>query len=274
MFATNELQTCQAADFDSSQNIRGLIRTGRRIAKRCWWDHQTINRQRFFCQNSGGCGSTYLVRLLANNGIQRVFHEKTPDLLEVGRKHYELPMPRGKLIRILRYTRHDVYFEANNRLFSLTRELAASFPNARFVHLHRDGTEAVRSAMSKRNVERYLAESVACRGTIAGTDNLDSFSRFCHYWANLNRRIFEDLQFVSQATQRDFEMLRFEQMVKGNIQPIEDLLGQTLKTKTCPPVNVRPLRSLGRFPSYKDWTLSQKRTFRKVCGPVMSLLGR
>ncbi len=46
-------------------------------------------------------------------------------LLEVGRQHYEQPMPTSKLVRMLRYTRHDVYFEANNRLFSLSRELAA-----------------------------------------------------------------------------------------------------------------------------------------------------
>ncbi len=274
MFAVNEFETCQAADADHTRNIRGWLRTGRRITKRCWWDQETINLERVFCQNSGACGSTYIVKLLNENGVGRAFHEKKPDLMEVGRQHYEQPMPVSKLVRILRYTRHDVFFEANNRLFSLTREIARSFPNAKFLYLHRDGTEAVRSAMSKPNVESYLAEYIGFRGSIAGPADLDPFTRFCHFWSNLNRRIFSDLQTLAQETRREFVMLRFEDLVKGQVSPLEDLIGQPLKMKTRPPVNVRPLRPQGKFPAYEDWTSVQKRTFGEICGPVMSLIGR
>jgi hypothetical protein len=274
MFAINEFETCQAADFDTSKSIRGLVRTGRRIAQRCWWDKQTINRERVFCQNSGACGSTYIVKLLNENGIPRSFHEKTPDLMTVGRQHYEQPMPEAKLVRMLRYTRHDVFFEANNRLFSLTRELAASFPSARFLYLHRDGSETVRSAMSKPNIESYLAENIGFRGSIAGSADLEPFTRFCHFWSNLNRRIFNDLQTVIRKSKHELVMLRFEDLVQGKVQPLEDLIGQKLKMKTRPPVNVRPSRSEGKFPPYKDWTASEKRTFDEICGPVMSLIGR
>ena len=274
MFAINEFDICQAADVDHTRSIRGWIRTRRRIAQRCWWDQETINRARVFCQNSGACGSTYIVQLLVENGVPRAFHEKTPDLMKVGRQHYEQPMPVSKLVRMLRYTRHDVFFEANNRLFSLTRELATSFPNAKFLYLHRDGTEAVRSAMSKPNVENYLVENIGFRGSIAGSAGLSPFTRFCHYWSNLNGRIFNDLQTVIKETERGYVMLRFEDLVQGKVQPLEDLIGRTLKIKTRPPVNVRPTRSEGKFPPYKDWTASEKRTFAEICGPVMSLIGR
>lgn len=274
MFAVNELETCQAADLDTSQSIRGWIRTKRRIARRCWWDTESINRERVFCQNSGACGSTYIVKLLNENGVQGAFHEKTPDLMQIGRQHYEQPIPVSKLVRMLRYTRHDVFFEANNRLFSLSREVARSFPNAKFMFLHRDGTDYVRSAMSKPNLESYFAKSIGFRGSIAGNSDLDPFTRFCHFWTNLNRRIFDDLQSVVLASGREFGMLRFEDLVEGKIQVLEELIGQELKKKTRPPVNVRPTRSNGKFPNYDNWTSEQKRTFGEICGPVMSLLGR
>lgn len=274
MFAINELSTCQAADFDHRPGIRGIVRTTRRITQRCWFDQTTINRSRIFCQNSGACGSTYIVRLLKENDIAGTFHEKSPDLMEVGRRHYEKPIPQSKLVRILRYTRHDVFFEANNRMFSVGQELALAFPNARFLYLHRDGTEVVRSAMSKPRIKSYLAEYHGFRGSIAGSPEMDPFSRFCHFWANLNRRIFEDLQSIQSRWNRGFSALRFEDLVEGKVSALEEVLDQELKMKSRAPVNVRPMRSEGRFPAYKDWSSSQKQTFRQVCGPVMSMIGR
>lgn len=274
MFVVNELKTCQAADFDHSAGIRGIIRTGRRIAQRCWWDQETINQPRIFCQNSGACGSTYIVKLLNDNLVPRVFHEKTPDLMDVGRQHYLGGLSSAKLVRMLRYTRHDVFFEANNRMFSLGRELARSFPNAQFLYLHRDGAEVVRSAMSKPEIESYLATYPGFHGSIAGSPEMEPFTRFCWFWANLNRRIYDDLQSVLLETNRGFKMLRFEDLIVGKVEVLESLLGRELKTKTRPPVNVRPTRSEGRFPAYRDWTVSQKQTFEQICGPVMARIGR
>ena len=268
-----DISTLKSADCDNSHSARGLLRVSRRIAKRCWLDQETINRPRIFCQNSGGCGSTYIVDLMTRNGVARCFHEKTPDLLEVGLDHYERPLADGRLVRLLRYTRHDVFFEANNRLFSLTRQLAAAFPTSTFLHLHRDAAESIRSSMSKQDVPAYLRDNIRFRGTLAGPHDCDAFTRVCHHWANMNRRIHDDLQSLLADGQKPLS-LRFEDLIAGRVELLEQTIEARLDKKTSQPVNVRPTRAAGKFPTYPAWSLRQKQTFERICEPVMELLGR
>ena len=280
-----DTKICKTADGDATDDMRGLIRVGRRVINRCWLDRETILRRRLFCQNSGACGSTYIVRLLQENGVEKSFHEKTPDLYELGLQHYELSIRskiesvksrsmENRLVRLLRYTRHDVDFEANNRLFSLSQELAAAFPNLGFIHLHRDGTEAVRSAMSKPDVASYLRNDRRFQGGLAGDHGLDPFSRFCQHWANMNLRIADDIDASVAKHGCDFVQLRFEDLVAGAVAPIEEILGTKLRLTTCSPVNVGKVKTTGKFPKYSDWTSEQKVTFDQICGTAMSRLGR
>ena len=157
---------CLSADgLEQILSLRNMQRFTRRTIARCWRDRALIEQPRFFCQNSGGCGSTYIVQLLADNEIERCFHELEPDFNQLGVDHFESPMSQSRLVRLLRYTRHDVYFEANNRLFSCSRELRTAFPNAKFIHLHRHPADAVRSAMSKPDVATYLNENLRFQGS-------------------------------------------------------------------------------------------------------------
>ena len=119
--------------------------------------------------------------LLNENGVDRAFHEKDPDLNEIGVRHFDTPFQSTELIKTLRYTRHNVFFEANNRLFSLSRELSMAFPGARFIHLFRHPANAVRSAMSKPNVQEYLESGVRFSGSVAGNSGQRPLERFCHY---------------------------------------------------------------------------------------------
>lgn len=269
----HDISALKLADHDSTDSLFGLLRIGRRITKRCWRDQQSIGQPRVFCQNSGNCGSTYIAHLLQQNGIERAFHEKTPDLLQVGLDHYEQPLSRNRLVRLLRYTRYNVFFEANNRLFSLTKELAAAFPGARFIHLHRDASESVRSSMSKKNLDQYISSNTRFRGTLAGPRQANAFTRSCHHWANMNRRIHEDLKWVRDAG-HEVVLLRFEDLVQGHIKPLEGSLRRVLPHKKCHAVNVRPVGAQGRFRGYSDWTVEQKQVFDRVCGPVMSQIQR
>ena len=268
-----DIPSLQSCDTDASRSPRGLLRVGRRLAKRCWLDTKTINKPRVFCQNSGGCGSTYIARLLRENGVERAAHEKTPDLLQIGLDHFENPLPEKRLVRLLRYTRHNTFFEANNRLFSLTRELAIAFPNARFIHLHRDAVETVRSSLSKRDLANYLATDIRFRGTLAGPRHSDMFERFCFHWANMNRRIHDDLTYV-QSQGFIVNNLQFEDLIAGRVENLEQALGDSLSKKQIRAVNVRPNRPEGRFPAWSEWTKNQQQTFETICGPVMALLNR
>ena len=260
------------ADADRCNNLRGWVRTSRRAVKRCWLDRKTICQPRYFCQNIGGCGSTYIVQLLRDNGIPRVFHERAPDLNELGVEHFEKPISQRRLIRILRYTRHDVFFEANNRFFTLTQELAQAFPNARFMHLYRDPVEAVRSAMSKPNVEQYLRTNVRFRSSAGGPRLVDPFERFCHHWSIANQRLHNDLQAVSQRTGTPYLTLSFDDLIAGRLKPFEDFTGLKLAQCIRPPVNQRATRPEGKFPEFAKWSSKQRNTLEDICGAVLSSL--
>ena len=164
--ALPDFELLARADADATSGVRGRWRTLRRLVRRSLFDREVRNQTRFFCQNSGSCGSHYIIDLLRENGVERVFHEKDPDLNEIGVQHFESPLPQSQLIQTLRYTRHNVFFEANNRLFSLSQELATAFPNSKFIHLFRHPANAVRSAMSKPNVVDYLETGVRFAGTL------------------------------------------------------------------------------------------------------------
>ncbi len=251
------------------QRMGNANRITRRILKRTWLDKPIIHQPRFFCQNSGGCGSSYIVQLLTDNGIERCFHEKTPDLNELGIRHFESPITRRRAVRLLRYSRHDVYFEANNRLFSFSRELKDAFPNAQFIHLHRHAADAVCSSMSKPDVERYLANNVRTQGQLAGEISEEPFVRFCHYWTNINRRILDDLESI----QTGHLTLPFTDLVAGKVDRLGEFMGRKFEQRNRSAVNTGQVRPAGRFPKYADWSKDQQNVFQQICGATLERLG-
>ena len=265
---TGDKNLMTQADADRQDGWRGTMRHMRRVLKRCWLDSSNWNLPRIFCQNSGACGSSYIVQLLVDNRFEKTYHERQPDLLQLGLQHFEGQVPRSRLIRILRYTRHDVRFEANNRMFSLSRELSDAFPDTRFIHLLRHPVDAVRSAMSRPGVEQYLATSPRFRGSLAGPKSASPFERFCWHWANMNRRIMADLNDVEHATGRPRLVLRFEDLIAGRVESLEQFLGRPLSVRRRPPVNQSPVRTAGKFPEYSQWTKRQRAQFDHICRPV------
>ncbi|MEM7453715.1 MAG: hypothetical protein AAF456_05095 [Planctomycetota bacterium] len=272
-----DIRTMSQADGISTggspvERLRKLQRIIRRSINRCWRDREVINAPRVFCQNSGGCGSTYIVKLLQSNGVANCFHEKSPDLNRQGLEFFEDSTRRGRIVRLLRYTRHDVRFEASNRLFSFSRELKTAFPQARFIHLHRHAADAVCSAMSKPDIERYLATSPRFVGTAGGPHDAPPFERFCHYWANINGRILNDLDELRLDEHERFS-LAFNDLISGNMTSLESFLGVGFHTATIPAANVGRTGRSGRFPGYRDWAESHKEVFHRICDPVLTRLG-
>lgn len=274
MMPFQDYELLTQADEDACQGLRGFLRTTRRVLKRCWLDRELIGTPRIFCQNIGGCGSTYIIQLLRDNGIEDVFHEKAPDLNEIGVAHFENPISQNRLIRLLRYTRHNVFFEANNRFFTLTRELSSAFPNARFIHLYRDPIEAVRSAMSKPNVEPYLKVNVRLSSSVGGPPSATPFEKFCYHWQIANQRILDDLQIVAQQTGVDFLSLSFDDLVAGRLESFESFTGIKLTRRVRPPVNQRATRVEGKFPKYHQWSSDQQETLQRICGPLWDKLSQ
>jgi len=259
------------ADADATGSMRGRWRTLRRLVRRTLLDKDARLETRFFCQNSGACGSHYIIDLLGENDVDRVFHEKDPDLNEIGVRHFDSPMSRFQLVQTLRYTRHNVFFEANNRLFSLSQELAAAFPNAKFIHLFRHPANAVRSAMSKPNVEEYLRNGVRFSGSLAGTSDQRPLERFCVYWKNVNQRIIDDLETVERKGASAI-WIDFDDLISGDVKKLESFIGRELPKRKRPASNVGAIRSEGKFEAFEHWNALDRQTLEEICLPLFERL--
>ncbi len=269
----SDLQLRLAADGHAGDvQPRDAWRTARKRFKRRWLQPAELARPRFFCQNSGGCGSTYIVQLLIDNGVERCFHEKAPDFNQLGVTHYEQPQPATRLTSLLRYTRWDVFFEANNRLFSVGRQLACAFPGARFIHLHRDGREAVASTMSKPNVQEYLEANLRFQGNLAGDHAARPLERCCHYWDNMNGRILDDLQSLESQCGSHLS-LRFDDLVCGRTQNLEKFIGKSFSVRQRDAVNQGRVRKGGLYPAFDQWPDADQELFWQICGETMRRLG-
>ncbi|MCG8586002.1 MAG: sulfotransferase, partial [Pirellulales bacterium] len=172
-----------------------------------------------FCQNSGGTGSHNIVKLFHANGVVQSYHEKRPDLEQLGLSFYLGEIGANWIERVLQHTRSDVKFEANNRLFSMSRELFAVFPKTKFIFLHRDGRDAVRSQMKKIDDPTVLKRIRIARryncGLNGPMDEEDPFRKACHYWTNMNKRIADDLEGLPHVH------LSFDDMIVGKIDHVE-----------------------------------------------------
>lgn len=230
---------------------------------------QPVSGLRYFCQNAGSCGSMYIVELLKANEVEGCYHEKCPDLDELGIFHYEGKVSDRRLSQLLIHTRKNVFFEANNRLFSMTKVLKQCFPDCRFIHLHRDPRDLFPSAFSKPieitwNSGRVRYNSVK----LCGSPESSILERSCNYWTNYNQLILDDLegeQYIS---------LKFSDLIKGNIDSLEQFMNLKLSTQKIPPVNAnKPVREEGKYEQFEKWNAEDQNMVINKCGPLMKTLG-
>ncbi|MBN2301994.1 MAG: sulfotransferase [Lentisphaerae bacterium] len=114
-----------------------------------------------FIVSTGRTGTKFLARFIAGVAGFNAVHEPRPDLLK-----YALTYAQGKhsfdnATKFIEQSRRtapadtrrracSVYVESNNRLFSLLKPLRALFPNAKIIHIVRDGRSYVRSGMARK----------------------------------------------------------------------------------------------------------------------------
>ena len=182
----------------------------------------------------------------------------------------------GGLARILiALSRIRVNVEVSHDIFSFSKFIKKVYPNSKFIHLHRNGVDSIRSMVNKITFPDIFEKSTRIRysSRLAGEKDLDAFSRACKYWANINRRIMEDLNEMDDA---ETDQLRFRDLIGGDLKCVEQFLECSLPVKTMEPVRTKEhLKddSAVRIGKFTDWPVEWKRTFARICGPVHEKLG-
>lgn len=229
-------------------------------------------RERIFCLNAGNCGSKYLVELLRVNGLTRIFHEKPPDLDYIGLDWY-LRRRRASTIKLLlRLSRSSVLFESSNRLFSVTGLLRDVFPESRFIHLHREGKDAIRSSVNKNIWPTVYSCDPRPRyqSILTGPMDATPFEKSCHYWANVNTRILDDL------ADSDHLSLSFGDLTTGRVGTLESFLKRQLKIQKIDAVNTKDnlkSKTSQHVGIYEEWPAEYREAFERIAQPVNERLG-
>jgi hypothetical protein len=150
----------------------------------------------------------------------------------------------------------------------MTGVIHETFPDARFMHLHRDPRDVIPSMLSRppsinwdTGRPRYTSEA------LVGPLDASPLEKFCTYWARYNARIADDL--------REFEhlSLKSSDLFAGDIAALEHFVGRRFTTRTLPPRNAdKPIGEAGRHPPFSSWSQSDQDTLYRICGPVMERL--
>ena len=210
-----------------------------------------------FCLSTGCCGSKYLSDLLLANNVTKISHDDGP--IDDNKQYYFDNRYESLIVDSLRKRRNKTLFDSSQHLFALVKPLHLAFPDARFIHLHRDGRDFAEVAMSRGWFGETDIDRIFC-----SCDSLDRFQKICRYWAKVNQRIRSDLSVVNAPVMS----LSFSDLMGGHkLGTLADFLAVNL---IVPSVSVSD--TIDPDTAWFD-SLERHRDFWVTCGEEMSALG-
>ena len=260
----------------------------------------------FFIVSSGRSGTAMMVKALASApGVaiehEYMVHQVQP--LAVRRYHGLAGAEEARAVlsachgAAVTYSQAALWGDSSNKLSWLISDLAALFPEARFVHLMRDGRKVASSYFHKLGQECYddrstriLAAHLADPSGIAAPPpekkywwpqpkrddpwaeqfaRFDQFQRIVWHWAEVNRVILEALEGVSRS-RRYAARLEDLRSQPSHVARLFSFLGVAHGEQFFPvfarPHNVnRPVDHL--------LNSQQAMQFFRIAGPMMERLG-
>ena len=259
----------------------------------------------FFIVSSGRSGTAMLSKVLAAAQGVTVEHEYMVHIVQplaVRRYHGQVDAKTAQDVlasthgAAVLYAQTPVWGDSSNKLSWLIPDLAALFPEARFIHLVRDGRKVASSYFHKLAAECYDERSTEILGAYLADpgrvpppppekkywwpqpaepaaaeefSRLSQFERICWHWAEINRVIMRDLSAIAK-NQRLFLRLEDLRVQPTSVQELCAFLGLRYREDYFGafqrPHNVnRPQDTL--------LTAEERAIFRKLGGEVMNRLG-
>jgi hypothetical protein len=197
----------------------------------------------------------------------------------------------------LRYSEAAFWGDSSNKLSWLIPELAELMPDAKFVHLARDGRKVASSYFHKLGDECYDDRSTAILAAHARDSRrnpapppekkywwplarpgdpfadafpgFDQFERICWHWAEINRVILESLAALD-AARKHFVRLEDLETSAAEVKALFAFLGLPFRDERFAQF-ARP-HNVNR-PEDRLLDARQSRSFSHIAGPMMETLG-
>jgi hypothetical protein len=261
--------------------------------------------QPFFIVSSGRSGTAMLTKVLAAAQGVTIEHEYMVHVVQplaVRRYHGLVDAKAAQDVlasthgAAVLYAQTPLWGDSSNKLSWLIPDLAALFPEARFIHLVRDGRKVASSYFHKLADECYDERSTEILGAYLAEParvpppppekkywwpqpidpamaeafvNFSQFERICWHWAEINRVILRDLGTIPKNRRL---MLRLEDLraQPSSVQELCAFLGLRYREEFygafARPHNVnRPTDTM--------LTTEERAIFRRLSGEMMQQLG-
>ncbi|HTQ14930.1 MAG TPA: sulfotransferase [Rhizomicrobium sp.] len=266
----------------------------------------SANTQAFFIVSSGRSGTAMLHKALSAADDVEMHHEYMVHIVQpLGVRRYMGLADAAEARRVLaathaaaaHYSEAAHWGDSSNKLSWLIPELAELLPEARFVHLVRDGRKVAGSYFRKLSAECYDDRSTAVLRAHAADPahvaapppekkywwplpqkrhpqaadfaGYDRFQRICWHWAEINRVILASLGELPPA-RRHFvrleELYRSVDAVKGLFRFLDLSCRDGIATMFARPHNVNR-------PEDRLLDGAQRAQFDAIAHPMMTALG-
>jgi len=249
----------------------------------------------FFIVSSGRSGTAMLHKALSMAGDVEMHHEYMVHIVQplAVRRHHGL-VERDETLQILaqthaaaiRYSQAAHWGDSSNKLSWLIPELAHLMPEAKFVHLVRDGRKVASSYFHKLADECYDDRSTAVlrahveHGMPAPPPEkkywwplppreLDQFGRIAWHWSEINRTILGALETLAPERQL-FVRLEDLPASPSTLRGLLDFLNLSCSDEIVR-VFARP-HNVNR-PEDRPLDATQRATFEHIAAPMMVALG-
>jgi hypothetical protein len=236
----------------------------------------------FFILGMGRSGTNFLAAMLDRCPDALVFHEPISEDFnafveahksdEAGLDYFE-HFRLGKMHELTRDLDIRHYGEVNSALRYHARAIKTVIPEARLLHLVRDGREVVRSVMERRHYTDGSAghhdlHPLPSDPLYDCWKELSRFEKVCWLWTDANRRLAEDVsrRVAFESLVGDYDYFRENLLSYLDLEMSEALWAEAVQA----PTNVTRKFT---FPPWQQWDEAQHAAFETICGEQMSRFG-
>lgn len=255
------------------------------LTKALWKDTPCV-----FILSTGRTGTQTLATLLNLSSKVDGYHEPNPQLLlerksaraEVysNKKKFKNIFIKSRGYALLRSKiNNKIYAETSARLTFFAPVIAEILPNAKFIFIHRDPAEIVRSGMRRGWYKNHPADfarilPVEGEGIYEQWDKMEQFSKICWYWNAYNKFAVDFRESINPGriiTLKASEIFNGEAVLKI----FEFISAPAPSSKDINYVLDRKLNAQksSSFPTPEKWSENMYKQLYQFAGETMKSLG-